>query len=323
VGVDSLQAFWHATVAFSNGLMDVRFGALFLAVAFHFTNLALRSLAWRNILVAAQGGGPLKRRSIFGAYMAGVGVNSVLPARGGDVMKVYLAHRAMRGAPYTTITSSLFCETLVDSLFGSLLLLWVYASGRMPDMPAVGRLSAFEWSFFATHARSFFLVLAVLLILFGVFFTWVERHVSAFWMRVKDGVAILRTPRRYLRRVALYQVLGWGFRVGSMYWFLAAFNIPASIPDALVALSAGSAATLLPLTPGGAGTQQAILVYLFRGVAPTSTVLSYSVGVQFTTTVANALAGGACISIMLRRLPWKTRVPAPGEPGAKRVAVKS
>ena len=49
-----------------------------------------------------------------------------------------------------------------------------------------------------------------------------------------------------------------------MYWFLVAFHVPASVVDAALALSAQSAATLLPLTPGGLGTQQALLGYMFR-----------------------------------------------------------
>ncbi len=53
----------------------------------------------------------MRWRNITGAYLAGVGVNAVLPARGGDVMKVYLVHRAMPETAYTTIVTSLLAET--------------------------------------------------------------------------------------------------------------------------------------------------------------------------------------------------------------------
>ena len=89
--------------------------------------------------------------------------------------------------------------------------------------------------------------------------TWIEGHVNRFWERVKDGLAILRTPERYLRGVVSLQALGWACRVGGMYFFLQAFHVPAGLPDAALALSAGSIATLMPLTPGGAGPQQALL----------------------------------------------------------------
>jgi len=106
-----------------------------------------------------------------------------------------------------------------------------------------------------------------------------------------------------------------------MFYFLEAFHIPAGIDDAALALSAGSIATLMPLTPGGVGPQQALLVYMFAGVASRSAVLSFSVGMQFAITLGTAVIGGICLAVMLRQLPWKARIPrgphtgaAPAEP---------
>jgi uncharacterized protein (TIRG00374 family) len=303
--VSSLESFWDATVAFWNDLARVHWGVLVIAVAFYLGNLILRASAWRTILQAAYPEGRVRWRSILGAYLAGVGTNAIVPARGGDVMKVYLAHRAMPGAAYTTITSSLLAETLVDTVIGPLVLLAAYLDGKIPHLPALGHLAAFEWSFFASHAQWFALVLAAILILAGVFFTWLEHHVVSFWSRVSLGLAILRTPRRYFRRVVPLQLTGWVFRALAMYFFLEAFRIPASLLDATLALSAQSAATLLPLTPGGLGTQQALLGYMFRNAASASTVLAFSVGMQFAVTLTSVLAGGTAIWITLRRLPWR------------------
>ncbi len=169
----------------------------------------------------------MRWRSIVGAYLAGVGLNAIVPARGGDVMKIYLAHRAMPKAAYTTITSSLLAETLLDVAIGPALLIAAYLTGRIPHLPALGHLAAFEWSFFAAHARWFMLIVAVTLILLGVFFTYVERHVVAFWDRVRLGLAILTTPRRYFRTVVPLQLAGWCCRIAAMYWFLIAFRVPA------------------------------------------------------------------------------------------------
>ncbi len=303
----SLESFWHATTAFWNQLTNVGLEALAIAVGFTLANLVLRASAWRIILQAGYPEGRVRWRSIVGAYLAGVGVNSIVPARGGDVMKVYLAHRSMPKAAYTTITSSLLAETLVDVFIGPALLIAAYLTGRIPHLPALGHLAAFEWSFFAAHARWFMLLMAVTLILLGVFFTYVERHVVAFWERVRLGLIILTTPRRYFRTVVPLQVAGWACRIAAMYWFLIAFHVPAGIFDAAFALSAQSAATLLPLTPGGLGTQQALLGYMFRNAAATSRVLAFSVGMQFMITLANVVAGGIAIWLILRELPWRAR----------------
>jgi len=302
--VSSLESFWDATVAFWNDLAQVHWGVLVIAIAFYMANLVLRATAWRTILQAAYPEGRVRWRSILAAYLAGVGSNAILPARGGDVIKIYLAHRSMPGAAYTTITSSLLAETLVDTVIGPLVLLAAYLDGKIPHLPALGHLAAFEWSFFASHAQWFALVLAAILILAGVFFTYLEHHVVSFWTRVSLGLAILRTPRRYFRRVVPLQLTGWVMRALAMYFFLQAFRIPASFVDATLALSAQSASTLLPLTPGGLGTQQALLGYMFRNAASASTVLAFSVGMQFAITLTSVLAGGAAIWITLRRLPW-------------------
>ncbi len=307
--MNSLQSFWHATGVFSDRLTDVRLGALAIALAFGLSNLLLRSTAWRNILAAAHPNVKVRWRSITGAYLAGAGVNAIVPARGGDVTKIYLAHRSIPGSAYTTVTSSLIAETLIDLLIGPVLLIAAYSSGRLPHLPAIGQLPAFEWSFMEAHGRVFVLVLAAILITAGVFFTYIEHHVNSFWSRIADGVAILRTPKRYFTRVVSLQLLGWCCRAAAMFWFLEAFRIPASPLDAVLALSAASAATLMPLTPGGIGPQQALLGYMFRGAAPASAVLSFSVGMQFSITLLNVIIGGLALSLMLRRMPWNARVP--------------
>jgi uncharacterized membrane protein YbhN (UPF0104 family) len=290
--VSSLESFWDATVAFWNDLARVHWGVLLIAVAFYMGNLLLRATAWRIILQAGYPDGRVRWRSTVAAYLAGAGPHPNVPAPRGDGKNKYIVHRSMPGAAYTTIASSLLAETLVDTVIGPLVLLAAYFDGKIPHLPALGHLAAFEWSFFAAHAQWFALVLAAILILAGVFFTWL-------------GLAILRTPRRYFRRVVPLQVIGWVFRALAMFFFLRAFRIPASLADATLALSAQSASTLLPFTPGGLGTQQALLGYMFRNAAPASTVLAFSVGMQFAVTLTAVLAGGTAIWITLRRLPWR------------------
>ena len=110
--MSSLESFWDATVAFWNDLARVHWSILAIAIACYLANVVLRATAWRTILQAAYPEGRVRWRSILAAYFAGVGTNAILPARGGDVIKIYLAHRSMPGAAYTTITSSLLAETL-------------------------------------------------------------------------------------------------------------------------------------------------------------------------------------------------------------------
>jgi uncharacterized protein (TIRG00374 family) len=120
---------------------------------------------------------------------------------------------------------------------------------------------------------------------------WLGHHVRAFWLRVEQGVAILRTPRRYLRCVVSYQALGWVCRLASAYYMLQAFGVHATITNALIVLVVGSISTMLPVTPGGAGAQQALLVLALAGQASSSGLIAYSVGAQVATTALNAALG--------------------------------
>ncbi len=93
-----------------------------------------------------------------------------------------------------------------------------------------------------------------------------------------------------------------------MFYLLRAFSIHADIRNALLVLVVGSASTLLPLTPGGVGTQQALIVVVLSGQAPDSTLLSFSVGMQVVITVANALLGFLALTLMLRSLSLRKAI---------------
>jgi uncharacterized membrane protein YbhN (UPF0104 family) len=123
-----------------------------------------------------------------------------------------------------------------------------------------------------------------------------------FWNRIKQGVVILSDFKRYLRRVATWMAAGWLFRFASFYFFLEAFNIGGSVRNVLLVMSVQALSTVTPFTPGGAGAQQALLVYVFRGVAPRTAVLAYSVGQQIALAAFNLICSLVAIFLMVRTL---------------------
>ena len=82
-------------------LSEIAVVPLLLAIVCQLLKLACYSRAWRNVLAAAYPDRRVPWHQIGAAYVAGVGVNAILPARGGDVVRVYLAHRAIPGSSYT------------------------------------------------------------------------------------------------------------------------------------------------------------------------------------------------------------------------------
>jgi uncharacterized membrane protein YbhN (UPF0104 family) len=119
---------------------------------------------------------------------------------------------------------------------------------------------------------------------------------------VAQGGAILKTPRRYARQVVLVQAGAWTCRIAVVFFLLAAFGLPASVSTAGLVMVVAGLSTLVPLTPGGAGTQQVMLTYALHQTAAAAAAVSFSVGMQAGVTVVNALLGVAAAMVAFRTL---------------------
>jgi uncharacterized membrane protein YbhN (UPF0104 family) len=124
---------------------------------------------------------------------------------------------------------------------------------------------------------------------------------------VRLGFAILSDFGDYVRRVVSWQALSWIFRLTTIFFMLRAFHVPATIHNTLIVQIAQSLSTLLPIAPGGAGTEQGLLLYLLRGDASRSALLSFSVGMHIAIVVLDVLLGVLAVlaitkTLRLRRL---------------------
>ena len=301
-----MGSFFHAVRVFGNDLAAVRWEFLALALVLHFLRLVFRALAWRAILSASYPDQRPKFRSVFGAYVAGVGVNSIVPARAGDAIKLYLIKHRIPGSSYATLTPTLVAETLFDFVVGIALIAWALSLGVLPAHQVYSRLPSVDWGFLVRHEKWTAIVIAALLtIALLSFIVFLERG-EGFRERVGRGFAIMRDPRRFVTRVVLPQTISWVLRAGSVYYFLRAFNVHASVHNALLAQVVDSLATLFPATPGGAGTKQGLIVLLFKGEAVSrSGLLAFSVGLNIATVVFNVVLGGLALYGMARTLSWR------------------
>jgi uncharacterized membrane protein YbhN (UPF0104 family) len=132
--------------------------------------------------------------------------------------------------------------------------------------------------------------------------------VRRFWRQFGQGLAILRTPGRYLRSVVPWQAVGWVCRVAGAWFFLEAFAVPGSLENALLVQVAGSLGSLFPATPGGLGPTQALLVVLLAGQAGRTDILAFSAGMELTLVILNVSLGLTCIALMLRNLRFRKAI---------------
>jgi len=298
--------FFHAVAVFGDELASVRWQFLAIALTLHFLRLCLRGVAWRVILRASYPAETLRLLSVFGAYMAGVGVNSIAPARAGDVVKLYLVKHRMRHGSYATLAPTLLAETLLDMFLAGGLIIWALAIGVLPTHQVYSRLPSVDWGFFLEYERETEIGLALLAGALVIGAIAYAEHGGASRARIARGFAILRSPRRFLWGVLVPQGLSWVLRLASIVYFLHAFRVHASIHNALLALVVDSLSTLFPATPGGAGTKQGLIVFLFRGRGiPSTLLLAFSVGMNIATVAFNVLVGGLAMYRMARTLSWR------------------
>jgi len=304
-----MDSFLRGADEFFNRIGDITWPAMVLALIFYLAHLLARTRAWQNVLKAAYPGKEISYPKITASYFAGAGLNSFIPARVGDAVKIFLAKRSIRGSSYPAITSSFFVQSVFDTSAGILVFVYALTQGLLPAAPELPQIPAFEISFWAENPRFFIFVNTALGIGVVVLFAVIARRAEEFWDRIKQGVVVLTDPGLYLRTVASWQGVAWLMRFGSFWFFLEAFNIGGSFANVMTVMSVQAIATLLPLTPGGAGAQQALLVATLVGPGPIA-VLTYSVGQQIAIAAWTAILGFVAIAFVFRTTDWRSLIRA-------------
>jgi uncharacterized membrane protein YbhN (UPF0104 family) len=294
---EDVGEFFHAVKVFFDELAGVGWGALAIALSLHLGKVLLRTVAWRNILRASFSGVRIRWAPVCGAYVAGVGINSIVPGRAGDLVKLYLVRHRFPETTYTTLATTLVTETLLDFVLATAFFLWALSQGVVPSI----HTPAFDWGWLLDHGKTTATVVALVTVAV-IWLSWKLSQNADLKQRFGQGFAVLRDRRRYMREVGSWQLASWVLRIASLYWFLKAFHVHPSIHNALLCQVVDSLSTLLPFSPGGAGTKQGFLVAILHGQAPTSRLLAFSVGQYVAVTLFNVALAAVAIYAMLRTL---------------------
>jgi uncharacterized protein (TIRG00374 family) len=296
----SLSSFIDSVGQFFSRLAEIDWVAMVLALALFGAYLTVLARAYYNVLRAAYPGVRFPFKKIWAAYVAGFGINNVIPARAGDIVALYLIKTSVPRATYSTVASSYLVPRVFDFSIGILVLIYAFTQGVFPKPPDFSQIDAFDLSFFASHLQFTLFLLTALGVLVMVAFALLSRRVKAFWARVRQGISILFDRRRYFREVWLLQFAAWLIRFASFWFLLDAFHIGGSVGNVLLVLAVNAVASLLPFVPGGAGVQQALLIKVFAGVASAETVAAYSVGQQVAVAAFSFALGFAALVFVFR-----------------------
>src|SRR5437763_2237096 len=118
---DVLLTAGHAIHLLAESATSVNILLLALGAVLYVISQAVRTLGWHTILRTAYPGESrdLKRRDTVRAYLAGSGLNAVIPARGGDIVKLAIVHRHIPGSRWSTLAATFVPETLFETAFGT------------------------------------------------------------------------------------------------------------------------------------------------------------------------------------------------------------
>ena len=172
-------------------------------------------------------------------------------------------------------------------------------AGVLPDLPGIDWLWVFHNPRAAAGILFVLLVVATILAITGS-----KDHRTG---PVRQGLSILREPRRYLRQV-------WRGRrsTGRSAWRRSTSPFgPSGCPLTCTVSSSSRSRRRCRRrcrSRPPARTEQALLVYMFAGTAPASDVLSFSVGLKIVVIAVNLTLGTIATLATLRSFPWQVDV---------------
>jgi len=277
---------------------------LVLGTVLHVLSQMVRTRGWHTILKASYpDNDDFTPVNTMRAYLAGSGINSVVPARGGDVVKLWLLKRKIHDSRYSTLAATFVPETLFESAFGVLLVAWALAQGFLPVPATKGEWPQFDITFVLNHPlwSTFILMAAITIVTIGG--RWVRRRVLDIAGRLRQGVAILGTPRRFVTGVASWQLLSRLIRLGSLAALMGAFDLPVTPATVVLVMAAQGGGRIIPLAPASAGLRLAMLSYGFVEVTGQSVDIAaitvFTVGVGAVLMLVGLAVGLSSMAMEL------------------------
>lgn len=270
---------------------------LSIAVALKLFTLYVKTVRWGIAMMAT--GIRQRPKKLFVATLIGAGVNVILPARSGELVRTLIAKK-YNDQNGVTIFTSLSAMLLLDLVLLALLFL-VF----LPFDQKAGSLK-FSTTVILAIGTGIVILLALLT---TDKLTGVEKRLGKHWQNVgrklrqlrievirsiKVGLAILTNPLGLLQALVLTIFL-WVVEVIALWLALIAFSISPSIQLTLFLLAALNLSFLMALTPANIGVHQLLSVLILGHYGTDySEALAFSIGFQSLVIFTFVITGSAC-----------------------------
>jgi hypothetical protein len=193
---------------------------LLAGVAFCVLGGMIRVRAWQAALSDTT---PSARyRDVIHAHLGGAGFNGIVPAHGGDAVKLALLKRRVPEARVGQLIGSLAPPAAVEALVTAFLLAWALATGLL-GAPSPGQIPLPLVGAAAAVAAGVLWLLA--------------RKAPRLLRDVRVGMTALQRPGELFRSIAPWIVAARLIRLAGIACFLAAVGLPFTVAAVLVVMA--------------------------------------------------------------------------------------
>ncbi|MEZ5123796.1 MAG: lysylphosphatidylglycerol synthase transmembrane domain-containing protein [Solirubrobacterales bacterium] len=298
--MDFLESTLHALRLIGERVVDVDPWWLLAGVVLFEVQQAVRTRGWFRILRAAYpDAAGLRARDVCAAYLAGAGMNSVLPARLGDVLKLWLVRRRVPDGKWSTLGGTFVPETLFDVIAGGVLVIWAFSAGLLPLPVTTTELPTIDVSLIGRHPL---VAVAVAVGVVAGLGAWSlrRRRLGVLVARIRRGMAIMGQPRTYLTGVVPWQALARVIRFVALAAWMRAFDLPVTPASVLLVMAAQGGGRIIPLAPASAGLRLAMLSYGFAQVTrqpvDIAAITAFQVGVGAAQLMGSLVVGAGALA---------------------------
>jgi uncharacterized membrane protein YbhN (UPF0104 family) len=280
----------HVGTAFER-LDDARPAWICAAALLVLATLAAWAQAWRSVIRSC--GGNVGRADAVARYAIGSAVNTLAPARLGDVARIALFARRLEH-PERTWTSAGAYTTIgaARALVMALLLIAGYAAGALPLWPLLAAAGCVGIAVFAA-------VLAR------------RRNPLTRVAHFFDAYRELGRRPRQAAPLLGWMVLSTATRVGAVAAIVSSLGIHGSFGAALLIIPAIDAASLLPLTPANIGVASGAVVVALHGYGiGAETALTISLGLHAVEAVVAVVCGAVSLLAVAGERPRAVALPS-------------
>ena len=273
----------------------IPFWTLFASLGLIAANVAFMTLRWRYLLAGA--GYTCAVRKLFATIAVGRGANNIVPARGGDLLRIESMRE--RQIPAFVTAGTLFAERLLD---GVVLSAWILLGALL-----IGQGGAMLLTGVALSAGS---ALGVLLVVLAARdterterFVWrATRWLPQRWhQRVAraaahfvEGLGAFRSKLRIL--IFATSVAMWLADVAMYYVVGQAFDLDVGVGAYFLLEGIGNLALAVPATAAGIGTFDYLTLLAAKGVdVPTAKATAYVLTMHALTVVPITVLGAALV----------------------------